>query len=196
MWWIGYRLRCSEPADEYAVRIGGKDNRHRGITALEHVAAGMLAQPRDDIGISRYERRNPPVSAPKPRSNSTASQSSRAQWLAVGRFPSAQCAAIAQSSSGRPQRDPLIQPFLSCSQKQRGGCGMRFHAESRRVASRPKLRGPSDQAARLARVAREFGDGAKRAEAPLRVGIGDFPAAIGRSPEARHGGPQAGIAWA
>ncbi len=44
-------LDAAEPADEDAVRIGREDHCHGGIAGLEHGAAGVFAQSRDEAAI-------------------------------------------------------------------------------------------------------------------------------------------------
>ena len=154
-----------------------QDDAHGRIAGLEDRPAGMLAQTRNGLAVV-----DPHAEIRLQRPEAEIEQDSvavlAAQRLCIGTKLGEHAAAVHRAISLRQaKRDALIpvglvdalgrkRPHLAI-EPQRNAAASGHRGE--RIGGNADLR-------RLVRVAREFGNGPERPEAPLRAGIGNFAA--------------------
>ena len=165
-------LGAADPADEDAVRVRRKNDPHRRIGRIEHRPPDALAQFRRDRRIGDADARSA-CSTSSPRSNRIAPRSLLPQRRVVRpdfreHLPPVHRAVLL----GKAQGDAVSSSRAGrCSPRRTAVSLRRRNADAAARASRPTGSIAEIDRGILVAVARELGDAAESAEAPLRVGI-------------------------
>ena len=161
------KTRCGLAAGSCPSRDCRARTRRGRRCARRRAAISAIVDAHAEIGLQRAEAE---IEQDGARSSArSASRSAPSSVSTVRRL-------IAQSSCRQAERDALA-PAGLVMLSNANGRHARMRLERDAAARRDRGNGVRRlrRGARLVAVAREFGDGAERAEAPLRLGIGDFP---------------------
>jgi hypothetical protein len=169
--------------------LADKDHAHAGLPG-SNMARPACSRSRACEGSRDPDAESPPA-ARRGRDQQDGIRGLPGRGARIGADFGQACAGSWRNPGGKAQRDPLISSlFGDASEAKARWCVDGLHGLA--AAAVTARNGSTDwQPHRLVVVAREFGDGAEGAEAPMRFGIGYFPLqqidrARSSSPEGRY----------